>query len=710
MGRRAKGKQPAPQPLPELHPENKQKRTKAPIKKAKTSGNQQQYTKTKTAKQTTPEVPAKIPSKHAFAPTEVKDNEFELPESVDDEYGEFEDDEEIDDKELLDDEVDSNDDMKAAAEDEEYDNTQYGEEEENMDLGVLEEGNEKVDSSRPPKPEELSMESILESLGLPKHGKLTERQKKKVLAEAERLEELLKSSGYSLDEEEPREYVDEDGDGDENEGVDERDEEDTKDERLEDLNDDYVEDLDDEVNVEAEDDEDDIALEDEDDDEGPTGEFSLPTVEEEEEEKHAPLDLQLVHMRIQEVVNVLGNIPRLGEPGRSRADYMDRLAKDVQTYYGYNEFLTNMFLELFAPDEAIAFFEANEMPRPVTIRVNTLKTRRRDLAQKLINRGVSLEPVGAWSKVGLQVFESPVPVGATPEYLVGDYMLQAISSFLPCMALAPQPKERVLDMASAPGGKVTYLSALMQNTGSIFANDSNKARIKSLTANIHRMGCRNIIVCNYDGRQFPRVMGGFDRVMLDAPCSGTGVISKDPAVKTSKTKRDFILLSQLQKQLILCAIDSVNPRSETGGYVVYSTCSVTVEENEEVIEYALRKRSNVRIVPTGIEFGRDGFRNIRGKVFNEKMPLCRRLYPHVHNMDGFFVCKLKVDPVNKGERRRKEAEMADVDAAAAATAPDAKRRKAAIEAPATSESLFDAPEDEVIMQRARERQAKKRRT
>ena len=278
---------------------------------------------------------------------------------------------------------------------------------------------------------------------------------------------------------------------------------------------------------------------DEEEDAGDDGEqvasnFLLPTVEEEEEEKRAPLDLQLVHMRIQEVVNILSNLQTLSEPGKSRADYMDRLSKDVQTYYGYNEFLTDMFLELFSPDEAIAFFEANEVPRPVTIRTNTLRTRRRDLAQKLINRGVSLEPVGPWSKVGLQVFESSVPIGATPEYLVGEYMLQAVSSFLPCMALAPQPHERILDMASAPGGKVTYLSALMQNTGCVFANDSNKARIKSLTANIHRMGCRNVVVCNYDGRQFPKVIGGFDRVMLDSPCSGTGVISKDASVKTNK--------------------------------------------------------------------------------------------------------------------------------------------------------------------------------
>ena len=91
-------------------------------------------------------------------------------------------------------------------------------------------------------------------------------------------------------------------------------------------------------------------------------------------------------------------------------------------------------------------------------------------------------------------------------------------------------------MASAPGGKTTYISALMQNTGIVFANDATKARTKSLSANVHRMGCKNVVVSNYDGREFPKVIGGFDRVLLDAPCSGTGVISKDASVKVNKVR------------------------------------------------------------------------------------------------------------------------------------------------------------------------------
>ncbi|KAJ9118070.1 hypothetical protein QFC24_006342 [Naganishia onofrii] len=342
--------------------------------------------------------------------------------------------------------------------------------------------------------------------------------------------------------------------------------------------------------------------------------------------------------------------PFRGLQGYSRSDHLTQLQHDIANYFGYNTFLVGKLMQLFSPPEALAFFEANETPRPVTIRTNTLRTRRRDLAQALINRGVNLEPIGKWSKVGLQVFESPVPVGATPEYMAGQYMLQAASSFLPVMALAPQPNERVLDMASAPGGKTTYISALLQNTGVVFANELNKARTKSLTANIHRMGCKNVVICSYDGREFPKVMGGFDRVLLDAPCSGTGVISKDPSVKVNKSERDFQLLAHLQKQLLLCALDSCDPSSSTGGYVVYSTCSVTVDEDESVVDYALRKRPNVKLVDTGLEFGVEGFKSFGGKQFHSSLNLTRRFYPHKHNMDGFYVAKFKVNKKTKAQK------------------------------------------------------------
>jgi 25S rRNA (cytosine2870-C5)-methyltransferase len=163
---------------------------------------------------------------------------------------------------------------------------------------------------------------------------------------------------------------------------------------------------------------------------------------------------------------------------------------------------------------------------------------------------VNLRSAGKWTDVGLQIYESPVPIGATPEYLAGHYILQSASSFLPVLALAPQPKERVLDMAAAPGGKTTYISQMMQNRGVIFANDKSRDRGRRLLANIHRLGCRNIIVGAEDGRDFPKVMGGFDRVLLDAPCSGTGVISKDPAAKSSKVPNRLLFLTNHRWKLI----------------------------------------------------------------------------------------------------------------------------------------------------------------
>ncbi|KAG5949203.1 hypothetical protein E4U53_005946 [Claviceps sorghi] len=352
-------------------------------------------------------------------------------------------------------------------------------------------------------------------------------------------------------------------------------------------------------------------------------------------------DLQLLRTRITENIRVLDDFANLAEDGRSRSEYTAQLIKDICAYYGYSEYLAEKLYSLFTPREAFAFFEANESARPVVIRTNTLRTHRRDLAQALINRGVTLEPVGKWSKVGLQVFESSVPLGATPEYLAGHYILQAASSFLPCMALDPQENERVLDMAAAPGGKTTYMAAMMKNTGIIIANDPSKARAKGLIGNIHRLGARNVIVSNYDAREFPKPMGGFDRVLLDAPCSGTGVIAKDPSVKTNKTEMDFMQLPHVQKQLLLSAIDSVNHASKSGGYIVYSTCSVTIEENEQVVQYALSRRPNIRLVDTGLAFGKEGFTSFMGKKFDASLRLTRRYYPHTYNVDGFYVAKFK---------------------------------------------------------------------
>lgn len=364
--------------------------------------------------------------------------------------------------------------------------------------------------------------------------------------------------------------------------------------------------------------------------------FAFPS----QEEVDNTTNLQEVNQRIKDIVAVLTDFNKLKEDGRSRCEYTELLMKDLCTYYSYNEFFMEVLMQIFPVGELIEFLEASEVQRPMTLRTNSLKTRRRDLAQALINRGVNLDPVGKWSKVGLVVYSATVPIGATPEYLAGHYILQGASSFLPVMALAPQENERILDMCAAPGGKASHVAAIMKNTGALFANDANRERTKAIVGNFHRLGVVNAVVCNYDGREFPSVMKGFDRVLLDAPCTGTGVIAKDPSVKTTKDQQDIQRCFNLQRQLLLAAIDCCNAKSSTGGYVVYSTCSILPEENEWVVNYVLKRR-NVKLVPAGLDFGTEGFVKYRQHRFHPSLKLTRRFYPHTHNMDGFFVAKLK---------------------------------------------------------------------
>lgn len=248
--------------------------------------------------------------------------------------------------------------------------------------------------------------------------------------------------------------------------------------------------------------------------------FNFPTKETEEDIK----SLQDIQQRIREVISVLTDFNKLRDQNHSRQDYLELLKKDLCMYYSYNDFLMEKFMQLFPLSELLEFLEASEVQRPLTIRTNSLKTRRRDLAQALINRGVNLDPVGNWTKVGLVIYSSQVPIGATPEYLAGHYIIQGASSLLPVMALAPQENERILDMASAPGGKASHISSVMKNTGVLFANDVNKDRIKAVVGNFHRLGVINSVITCMDGRKYPNFMKAFDRVLLDAPCTGKIIV------------------------------------------------------------------------------------------------------------------------------------------------------------------------------------------
>jgi 25S rRNA (cytosine2870-C5)-methyltransferase len=222
----------------------------------------------------------------------------------------------------------------------------------------------------------------------------------------------------------------------------------------------------------------------------------------------------------------------------------------------------------------------------------------------------------------------------------------------PVLALQPQPNEHILDFSAAPGGKTSYVAQLMHNTGVIIANDLKSERQKAAVANLPRLGVKNVITCAYDGRKFGsnsnsnknenhNMRNLFDRILLDdAPCSGLCFISRDRSVKVQRTMKDIQQCAQLQKELLFAAIDSLKYKNTTGGCMVYSMCSISIHENEEVVQYSLGKR-DIQIIRSGLDFGSNGFTRYQNKRFHPSLALCKHCYPHTVNMDGFFVCKIK---------------------------------------------------------------------
>lgn len=292
------------------------------------------------------------------------------------------------------------------------------------------------------------------------------------------------------------------------------------------------------------------------------------------------------------------------------------------------EKIANMFNE----EERIVFLEESEKKRPVVIRVNTLKTTKKELVKNLSQRGMAIENLDFYNSC-LTIYDSKVPIGATPEYLDGWYYIQGASSILSVINLDVKEHMSVLDMCASPGGKSTFIAEMMKNTGMLYLVENNPDRISSLAGNLLRMGVQNSVVINMNVLELE--IEKVDRVLLDAPCSGTGTISKDGKAKTL-AEDDLRRYAETQKKLILKGFDSL----KGNGIMIYSTCSVLADENECVVEYLLRKRKNAKILECEGNVGKRGFTAFRGMFFDAKMKYARRIFPHIHNMDGFFFVKI----------------------------------------------------------------------
>lgn len=272
-------------------------------------------------------------------------------------------------------------------------------------------------------------------------------------------------------------------------------------------------------------------------------------------------------------------------------------------------------------------------PLPLHVRINTLKA---DLAQtrlRLEHRGIFL------------VQEKPLPMvfraqnlsqpGHLLEFSLGHLHSQALSSVLAAVALDPQPGDLVLDLCAAPGSKTSLLAQLMENTGTIVANDNKPQRLIPLQANLKRLGVTNTILVRYPGQHLPKRFS-FDRILVDVPCSAEGILRTGDRGTIRPPLPAGEKLLRLQRDLLLRSFDLLNP----GGTLVYATCTYNPEENESVVQFLLENREAI-IQPIPLNLPHNpGLIRWKEKVYEPSIKHCWRLYPHQLDTVGFFLARV----------------------------------------------------------------------
>ena len=236
---------------------------------------------------------------------------------------------------------------------------------------------------------------------------------------------------------------------------------------------------------------------------------------------------------------------------KSRKYYLRLLKKEICWIYCYPKSSVNYFLMLFPVNEMFKYIESNEKQRPLTIRYNNLKKNPVITKKNLEKKGLQIFNLNKPLDMAGIILKNKLKIGNIPEYLGGYYTLQSIASLMPVISLGPKKGDRVLDIAAAPGGKSTHISELMNNTGILVANDKNKTRINSLVSSIHRLGITNCIVTNLDGSILPFLLSGFDRVLVDAPCSSLGVLRRRPSQRWALNENEVLYeLPLLQLEIL----------------------------------------------------------------------------------------------------------------------------------------------------------------
>lgn len=264
-----------------------------------------------------------------------------------------------------------------------------------------------------------------------------------------------------------------------------------------------------------------------------------------------------------------------------------------------------------------------------TIRVNTLRISEKDFIKRF-SKKAKLEKI-VFTDFGYKVNNAKFSIGSTPEYLQGFYYIQEAAAQLPVKILEPK-NEFVLEIGAAPGGKTTQLAQYMKNKGKIVAVDIDNKRLMALKNNLERCDIKNCIIYKKDGRYISDFKLKFDKILLDAPCSGNFITDRKWFDK--RTLEGIEKRSILQKALFASALSVLRKN----GIIIYSTCSLEPEENEFVVDWALRSfKIRLEEVNTIGDPGLVFFK----KSLNPEIRKCRRLWPHKTGTQGFFIAKIR---------------------------------------------------------------------
>jgi 16S rRNA (cytosine967-C5)-methyltransferase len=283
------------------------------------------------------------------------------------------------------------------------------------------------------------------------------------------------------------------------------------------------------------------------------------------------------------------------------------------------EWVARMWWDALGPDQARALMAACNEPAETALRVNTLVAAPGDLAARLRARPAEGLPEGL-------VLEAPLDVSGNPEYVAGALQPQSRASMLVSRVVGPQPGERVLDLCAAPGAKATHLAALMDCRGEVVAVESNPGRAAELRENCVRLRAGCVAVREGDARD--EHGKGFDRVLVDPPCTGLGTLRGRPDLRWRLSPAAVPELASLQQQILAAAARAVRP----GGTVVYSTCTISPAENEAVVGALLESRPD-----------------LAAEDLHSDHPLWKHphvanhllLMPHRDGTDGFFIARLR---------------------------------------------------------------------